>query len=127
MAVVGLVLYLLDRRHGAKREGDPETDTTAEPATGCTDASCVLHNSCPSEQLLRGACEEKIVYYDDEELDALHGRDPESYTDTELEQIRDVLYTLQHDEIMPWYQSITRRGIKLPADLYRELLELASQ
>lgn len=128
MAAVGLVLYLLDRRHGTNHEDATatDTDTTTEPVTGCTDASCVLHTSCPSEQLLRGACEEKIVYFNDEELDALKGRDPDSYTDDELEQLRDVLYTLRHEEIMPWFQSISRRGIALPADFYRELLELAS-
>ena len=48
------------------------------------------------------------------------------YTADEEEQWRDVLYTLRHEEIMPWFQSISRRGIALPADFYRELLELAS-
>ena len=125
LVVVGLALYLLDRRNSHHQE-TVSADST-ESSTGCADTSCVLRETCPSEQLLKGVCEEKIVYFDDEELDSFKGRAPESYTDEELEQFRDVIYTLRHDEIMPWYQSISRRGIKLPPELYREVVALASE
>ena len=125
LVVVGLALYLLDRRNSHHQE-TVSADST-KSSTGCADTSCVLRETCPSEQLLKGVCEEKIVYFDDEELDSFKGRAPESYTDEELEQFRDVIYTLRHDEIMPWYQSISRRGIKLPSELYREVVALASE
>ena len=123
---VGLVLYLLDRYRSNDDVPSPPTADT-EPQTGCTDTRCVLRETCPSEQLLRGACEEKRVYYDDEELDAFKGHNPDEYTDADIEQFRDVIYTLRRDELMPWYQSISRRGIRLTDDLYRELLSLASE
>ena len=130
LAVTGLILYLLDKWN--KTDESPTEDNTQHSeadaqATGCTDASCALHDNCPSEQLLRGACSDKVEYFDDQELDAFSGRDPESYTDDELEQFRDVLYTLKPHEIMAWYQSLNRRGIKLGSDLYRELLSLAAE
>jgi hypothetical protein len=126
LVAVGLVLYLLDRYRSNDDVPSPPT-ADAEPQTGCNDAKCVLRETCPSEQLLRGACEEKIVYYDDEELDAFKGRNPDEYTDADIEQFRDVIYTLRRDELMPWYQSISRRGIKLTDGLYRELVALASE
>ena len=125
--VVGLVLYLLDRFKSHNEESASHTDVAMEPQTGCTDASCVLRETCPSEQLLRGVCEEKIVYYDDEELDAFKGCEPQNYTDADIEKFRDVIYTLRRDELLPWFQSISRRGIRLPDYLYRELLSLASE
>lgn len=126
LVAVGLVLYLLDRyRSNDDVPSPPAADT--EPQMGCTDAKCVLRETCPSDQLLRGACEEKIVYYDDEELDAFKGRNPDEYTDADIEQFRDVIYTLRREELMPWYQSISRRGIRLTDGLYRELLSLASE
>lgn len=126
LVAVGLTLYLLDRRN-SHSGSKSTTDTSIEPQAGCTDVSCVLRETCPSEQLLRGVCEEKTIYYDDEELDAFKGCDPENYTDADIEQFRDVIYTLRRDELLPWYQSISRRGIRLPEGLYRELISLASE
>lgn len=129
LAVTGLILYLLDKWDRDDRATTTVADddhTEASSATaGCADAACALHDSCAGEQLLRGACSDKIEYFDDEELDAFIGRDPDTYTDGELEQFRDVLYTLQKHEILLWHQSITRRGITIPEDLYRELLNMA--
>ena len=125
MFVVGLVLYLLDRFRPPNDSPAPEAETNAS-LTSCADENCVLHDTCPSEQLLRGMCEEKIVYYDDEELDAFKGRNPKEYTDADIEQFRDVIYTLRREELMPWYQSISRRGIRLTDDLYPYLLALGS-
>lgn len=126
MFVVGLVLFLLDRFRPPTDSPSPETESNESP-TSCADENCVLHDTCPSEQLLRGVCEDKIVYYDDEELDAFIGHDPSTYTEADEEQFRDVIYTLRREELMPWYQSISRRGIKLSDTLYRELLALASE
>ena len=129
LAITGLLLYLLDKWYNTKAsptEENAKENNIDSQVTGCTDDRCVLHDNCPSEQLLRGACEEKIVYYDDEELDAYIGRNPDDYNDDDLEQFRDVMYTLRHDELLSWYQSISRRGIKLSDGLYHEFIELAS-
>lgn len=124
LVVVGGVLYVHDR---FTRPTDNEHDTPHEPEQHCSDATCVLHDNCPSEQLLAGVCAETPVYYDDEELDAFAGRHPDEYTAEEVEQFRDVLYTLRHNEIIAWYQSLGRRGVTLPETLHDELMMLANE
>ena len=116
LVVGGAVVWLIDRlfyRHGHD-EGNPaseEQDTEAHPSQGCADESCSLRSICPSEQLLAGECREEIIYYDDEEL----------------EQWRDVLYTLRADDLLGWGQSIKRRGLSMPAAIRDEFLHLASE
>ena len=52
---------------------------------------------------------DEIVYFDDEELDRFKEKTPSNYTDEEIEEIRDVLYTLQPNDIKPWLESIDKR------------------
>jgi hypothetical protein len=67
-----------------------------------------------------------LVYYDDEELDALSGRDPKSYTEEEMEQLRDVVLTLRREDAVGWSVSLQRRGIALPDEIRDELMLLIS-
>ena len=122
LAVVGTVLWLLDRR-GRQRDaqGNLLPNQVVEPDQTCSDDCCGTHEVCPSEQLLRGElCD--IIYYDDEELDQYRGRSADGYTEDELEQWRDVLYTLQPADRLGWERSIKRRGIIMPQPIRDELL-----
>lgn len=94
----------------------PETDV-------CTDDCCSTHEVCPSEMLLSGA-NSGIVYFEDEELDRFHGRPAEAYTGEEEEQFRDVLYTLQPSDLLPWEQSLKKRGIIMPKAIREEFIML---
>ena len=124
LAVVGTVLWLLDRR-GRQRDaqGNLLPNQVVEPDQTCSDDCCGTHEVCPSEQLLRGElCD--IIYYDDEELDQYRGRSADGYTEDELEQWRDVLYTLKHDDLLGWERSIKKRGIAIPDVIKEELMGL---
>lgn len=124
MVAVGLLLYLLDLR-GRKKKGDPGyQEPKPEPVkAGCADASCALHDMCPSEAVI--ACATKgITYYDDEELDVFKGRNASDYSEREIEQFRDVLYTLQPADLLGWEQSVKKRGIVLPAAIQDEFFML---
>ena len=70
------------------------------------------------------AATKDIVYYDDEELDAFSGRPSDSYTDEEVEQFSEVLYTMRHEEIADWCRSLTLRGINLPDQIKDETFML---
>ena len=48
-------------------------------------------------------------------------------TDDEIEQFRDVLYTLRHDELLAWQQSVKKRGITLPATINDEFIMLYNE
>lgn len=120
LVVTGVVLYI----HHRLTDKD-ETETPAVPAErpeGC----CGQHLVCEKESLLAGVSKQ-IVYYEDEELDAFRGMSPDDYTDEQVEQFRDVLYTLRPEEIGGWARSIQLRQIELPAAVRDELVMLAAE
>lgn len=127
LVVVGTVLWLLDRRSRERdAEGNRVPTPVVEPEPSCSDDCCGTHEVCPSEMLLRGElCE--ITYYDDQELDDYRNRGADDYSDVELEQWRDVLYTLQPDDRLGWERSIKRRGITMPHAIRNELLMLLNE
>ena len=133
LVVGGAIVWLIDRLFYHKDTGKnvDETDDHAadKGATqqGCTDEACGLRSICPSEQLMAGECRQEVIYYDDEELDSFLGRDEDGYTPEEVEQWRDVLYTLQPVDLLGWGQSIKRRGLMMPASIRDEFLLLASE
>ena len=132
LVVGGAIVWLIDRlfyQHKTDEAAD-ETDENAptESSTqGCADESCGLRSVCPSEQILEGACRQEITYYDDEELDAFAGRGEGDYSDDELEQWRDVLYTLQPADLLGWGQSIKHRNLVMPTAIREEFLQLAAE
>lgn len=63
---------------------------------------------------------DKIVYYEDEELDAYKGIAADVYTGSQTEEFSEVLMTLKPDEISGWLHSLRLRGINLPEQLKDE-------
>ena len=119
---VGIVLYVHHRLTG----GDI-TDARADIAEPAEDEECCgQHAVCERDSLL-AAVSDRVVYYDDEELDVYAGREAESYTVAETDQFRDVLLTLMPDDIAGWARSIQLRGITLPADVREELIMMISE
>jgi hypothetical protein len=126
MVAVGVVLYLLDLRSRKKHPGQAAEPGGGQPAATptCADTTCALHDLCPSEAIMQCAVSNEIVYYDDEELDAFKGRGARDYTEAEIEQFRDVLYTLKPADLLGWEQSVTKRGIVLPTSIRDEFIAL---
>ena len=124
MVAVGVVLYLLDLR---SRKNKPQDAAPEAPKVADCDADCCsTHEVCPSEMMLEG-CNAEIVYFDDEELDAFKGRAADAYTPEEEEQFRDVLYTLLPADLLPWEQSMKKRGIILPSAIRNEFVMLYAE
>ena len=124
MVTVGVVLYLLDLR---SRKNEPQDAAPEAPKVADCDADCCsTHEVCPSEMMLEG-CNAEIVYFDDEELDAFKGRAADAYTPEEEEQFRDVLYTLLPADLLPWEQSMKKRGIILPSAIRNEFVMLYAE
>ena len=59
---------------------------------------CGMHEVCEKESLR--AAQEDIEYYEDEELDRFRGRT--AYSEEEVEEFREVLYTMRTDEVPGW-------------------------
>lgn len=94
-----------------------EPDEVNAPDAEC----CGAHAVC--EKGLKKA-DEKIEYFDDEDLDLFKARAADSYNDDEIEHFRDVLYTLKKEEIEEWLISLEKREIALPLILRQEAVEM---
>lgn len=117
--LTGLILYLTRGK---------QDNETADTATGTpapqeeeeeTEVCCGRHAVCE-----KGLLTAEELYYNDEELDRYKGREPGSYTSEEIEEFREVLYTLRPEEVYQWGVALTQRDIPLPDALRDEWLML---
>lgn len=124
--IIGLIVGLftiagitvLVKVNKEKMKTNPEKEEFSTPVSNC----CGAHEVCDFDQIK--ADENRIEYYDDEELDEFKNKNENEYTNGEVEQFREVLYTLNVHEIRYWLLSIERRKIKLPAILISEARNL---
>ncbi len=112
--VVGIVHYVQSRRRAALGLVEEE------PVRVATDGCCGMHMTCERDSLL-AAVSTSIVYYDDEELDAYRGVSAQAYTSSAVEAFREVLITLDLDDVAGWVRSLQLRGIELPEELLPEV------
>lgn len=125
LVLVGIILYLTDKKPQENIDQPAESSSANQPDS-CSADCCAINDVCPNELLLKAACNDAI-YYDDEELDQFKDRSADQYSLEEIEQFRDVLYTLQHADLLGWRQSLKKRGIVLPAPLHDEFLMLYNE
>jgi hypothetical protein len=99
----------------------------AEPEVVVPDTECCgQHDVCEKESLL-AAVSRSVEYYNDEELDRFRGRPSDGYTDDEVEEFREVLYTCREEEVAGWSRSLQLRGIELPDALKDELFLIVGE
>ena len=77
---------------------------------------CGKHTNCAK------GYDNSNLYFDDEELDRFKGTVQEEYTDEDIEEFRQVLYTMREEEVENWAHCIETRGIELPAEIREEIL-----
>ena len=100
----------------ASTPNNPELSNGEAADEGC----CGEHLVCERETLLQTNAE--VIYYDDEELDALAGIAVENYTQEQYRMIREVFETLKASDVPGWVRSIQLRNIQLPLDIREEAL-----
>ena len=135
----GIIIFLLNKfarpKKAAKQEETAPTETAAEKVEDTPkaeeeeyerpDGCCGAHEVCENESLL--ATNAKIIYFDDEELDAFKDREPESYTDEEIAQFDEVFMTLRENELVDWLKSLQLRHIPLPECIKEQALMIISE
>jgi hypothetical protein len=124
LVVFGALLYLHYRLTGGDKED--AADAAIQSADNQDEACCGMHITCERDSLL-ASVSDSVEYYDDEELDAFAGRAADAYSDAEIEQFREILLTLQPDDIAGWARSVQLRGITLPTEIRDELLFIVSE
>jgi hypothetical protein len=83
---------------------------------------CGAHEVCEFDSSIYD--ETEIIYFEDEELDSLRNVREDEFTNQQIDDLREVLYTLRPSEINLWLISLGRRHIHLPDILLQEAREI---
>lgn len=120
VVVLGLAAGSLVNHSEKKKNALAESEEA--PAVRPIDSECCgQHQICEKESLL-AAVSKQVEYYDDEELDRFKNHPADTYTPAEVEEFRDILYTMHEDEVAGWTRSLQLRGVTLPSALRDEVL-----
>ncbi len=105
------------------RKGGMPAGRESEPASG---ECCGMHAVC-SKNILNQDPAAAADYYDDEELDRFRGREASSYSACEVDEFRDILYTMPAADVVGWCRSLQVRGVMLPSLLVDEVLLIVGE
>lgn len=125
VVLFGMVVGLIYNRNIKKKieRGElKEAPEIVEVDSEC----CGQHQICEKESLL-AAVSKQIEYYDDEELDRFKGHPSDEYTEEEIEEFRNILYTMQEVEVAGWCRSLQLRNIALPDELKDEIFLIVGE
>ena len=125
VALFGLVAGYFYNRNIQKKIDRGELEE-APPVVTVDSECCGQHQICVKESLL-AAVSKQIEYYDDEELDRFKGRPSDGYSEEEIEEFRDILYSMQEVDVAGWSRSLQLRGIELPDELKDELFLIVGE
>lgn len=115
--LVGAVLTLLLTYLG--KLFFPSKNEKEEPVKQLEEC-CGAHEICETDLLNKMS--EEIIYYEDEELDVYVNFEEDDYNDKQIDEFREVLYSLKEQEIEPWLKSLELRQIILPSVIKSEVV-----
>jgi len=125
LAIVAMIVGYARNKQIEKKIESGELE--AAPEIIEADAECCgQHEVCEKESLL-AAVSKQVEYYDDEELDRFRGRASDDYSEEEVEEFREVMFTCQEEEVAGWCRSLQLRGIELPDELKDELFLIVGE
>jgi len=109
-----------------KKGNTKERETTPPSIDLSTDGGCCgAHEVCEKDSLI-AAFTEKTEYFDDEDLDKFARRDSAKYTSPEVDEFRDVFYSVLDEEKPRWIRSLQMRDISIPDQLKDEVLMIVN-
>lgn len=91
-------------------------ETSHEHHTGNDGVCCGRHTICDK------GYDNSNLYFDDEELDRFKEKSQTDYNDDEIEEFRNVLYTMRREEVDVWIKCLQKRQIELPEQIKDEIL-----
>lgn len=116
IAGIAFLTTYFGQRWKSKKDGDEESETSAEPMEEC----CGAHEVCETD--LINKMSEEIFYYEDEELDAYKNFEENDFDDDQIDEFREVLYSLKENEMEGWLRSLELRKIELPSIIKSEVV-----
>lgn len=121
LSLISLGLILLVVTYIQRKNKPEEPEVEFEVNEEC----CGAHEVCEQDSLLN--TENKIIYFDDEELDVLANVHPADFTSEQMERLSDVFFTLKESDVAGWLRSLQLRNIQLPIELREEALLIVSE
>lgn len=118
IVVLGIITAVIALLHN--KQGDENVIMNDSGSCATCDG---VNTKCEQECMMEASIKE-IEYFDDEELDCFAGRSSSEYSDDEVEQFREILYTMKQDEVKEWTRSLTLRNISLPNQIKDEVFML---
>ncbi|MBK5194570.1 MAG: phospholipase [Proteiniphilum sp.] len=115
------ILALALSNYYQRKRGNTKVRETAPPAIDVSGGCCGAHEVCEKDSLIAAFAEEP-EYFDDEELDKYACRDSDSFATEEVNEFREVFYSVLDQEKPRWVRSLQMRGISLPDELKDEVL-----
>ena len=86
---------------------------------------CGKHETCEKDSLI-AAFAAQAEYFDDEELDRFANKPSDTYTPEEVDEFRDIFYTVLDEEKPRWIRSLSMRLIAVPDQMKDEVLLIVS-
>ena len=114
ISIIGLLVIVALFTYSSKSK-----TKTEEPPVVDTPADCCWTNAIWEKVLKK--IDEKIEYFDDAELDQYRCIPSDSFNDQQIDQFREILYSIRPEELSDWFISLEKRGIELPDVLKQEL------
>ncbi|WP_372752253.1 hypothetical protein [Labilibaculum sp.] len=120
LLVVFAVIAMLSTYFGQRLKSKGTDELTSKSAPEPVEECCGAHEVCETDLLLKMS--EEIIYYEDEELDVYKNFEENDFNDDQIDEFREVLYSLKENEIEAWLHSLELRHIKLPSIIKSELV-----
>ncbi|WP_298645798.1 phospholipase [uncultured Proteiniphilum sp.] len=125
--ILFFILALTISNYLQRKKGNDKPREATPPAldlggSGC----CGAHEVCERDSLI-AAFAEKPEYFDDEELDQYAYRDSDGYAANEIDEFREIFYSVLDQEKPRWVRSLCMRGISLPDQLKDEVLMIVNE
>lgn len=119
-AIIGLLLICVAVVIRKANDVTPETPPQ-KIAADC----CGSHAVCERDSLLSNT--DRIIYFDDEELDSLSGILASDFTAEQIGMIEEIFYSLREQDVAGWIRSLQLRNINLPDDIRDQALLIVSE
>jgi hypothetical protein len=121
IVILFVAILLVIVAHKSAHTADNRKEVRIKPSDCGT---CSGNDPKCEQECMMEAATKAIEYYDDEELDRYRGRNSDEYDDDEVEEFRDILYTMRKEDVKGWNRSLILRNVALPDQLKDEVIML---
>ena len=119
--IVFFIVALAITNYIQRRKGNTQEREATPPSIDLSGGCCGAHEICERDSLIT-AFEKEPEYFHDEELDKYSRRDSSAYMEGEVNEFREVFYSVLDEEKPRWVRSLQMRDILLPDQLKDEVL-----